>query len=315
MITASYRKREVPIAQLARRYGLAWGTVKRILHGKAPDGVRRCSSVTQSKRAACARLACMVTKKDARVYPKHPTSTSIAKKLGCSSASVRRHLRSAGFRSFVRKKCVTRAPAVICKRKAFAKVWKRRTADMDLIVFSDEHTVSCNDHGSRTMWSKSKQGVYGRERSRLQNTNRIMIWAAVGKGYKSPVVIVSKNGSQTMDGDMYVRRCLSPLVPRLRATKRILLQDGARPHLKGIEFLKRKGVPMVMNYPPYSPDLNQIEHLWRILNGRISEYKPRTMEELEKALFAGWESITQKEIDQVCAGFLGAVLRAEGGGT
>jgi len=37
------------------------------------------------------------------------------------------------------------------------------------------------------------------------------------------------------------------------------------------------------------------------------------MDELEQALFAAWESITQKEIDEVCSGFRSALAQAESG--
>ena len=177
-LVAAYRRRKEPMSKLARRFGLAWGTAKRIIEGIPTTGVRKCSAATQAKRRSCARLASTYTKKDGRVYPKYPTSASIAKKNGLSPAAVRRHLRSSGYKSFVRPKCVTRSPAIIHKRQAFAKAWRGRVADMRRIVFSDEHTVSTNDHSSTRMYAEiEKKVVLRRERSsRLQNcNNRMMI--------------------------------------------------------------------------------------------------------------------------------------------
>jgi len=310
-ILASYRRRKVPVATLACRFGVSWGTCHRIISGVVPSGTRRASAKTIAKRQICARLAMLRVKKDARVYPKYGSSSAIAKKIGISSASVRRHLQSSGFKSFVRPKCVTRSPELVAKRRAFARAWSKRERDMRRIVFSDEHTVSCNDHGSRTMYAKGIDSVLRRERSRLQNTDRMMIWAAAGVGFKSDVVIVNRNGNRTMNGRLYIRQCLSPLVGKLLAQNRLFLHDGAKPHSPGIAFLKRKGVGMVENFPAYSPQLNCIEHLWAILNKRISEYKPRTMKELEAAVKAAWESISQDLIDKVCSGFRSAVERAQ----
>jgi transposase len=180
------------------------------------------------------------------------------------------------------------------------------------IVFSDEHTVSINDHTRRRMWVAPGASVIPRERRRLQNIPRVMVWAAVGIGFKSPIVLFPQDQKDDegkrafrLEKKGYVRRCLSIVVPRLVAERRIFQQDGAKCHQNTHvrDYLKSKKVEVVDPWPAYSPDLNMIELLWPLLNERVAVQHPSTLVELEAAIQKAWDSITQAEIDARCAGF------------
>jgi transposase len=62
---------------------------------------------------------------------------------------------------------------------------------------------------------------------------------------------------------------------------------------------------MVLDWPPYSPDLNPIEHLWAQLKQWINEYYPdlitmgkseEAYQRLFQAIREGWEAISQEAI-------------------
>ena len=67
-----------------------------------------------------------------------------------------------------------------------------------------------------------------------------------------------------------------------------------------IAFLHQNNVD-VLRWPPYSPDLSPIEHLWDILNSRVRRLPqpPTTLQALCEALISEWNAIPQAQIDRL----------------
>ena len=86
--------------------------------------------------------------------------------------------------------------------------------------------------------------------------------------------------------------------------KGILMHDNARPHSAAATkcALGKKSIE-ALDWPPYSPHLNPIEHLWSTLHRRIAELAPETDEELRKAAVDAWDSFTQEEVDKYVLSF------------
>ena len=99
--------------------------------------------------------------------------------------------------------------------------------------------------------------------------------------------------------------------------QRIFQQDGAKPHQTNRvrDYLGRKGVPYIPDWPPYSPDLSMVERVWPLLDERVSQLHPTSMRDLMSAISAAWDSIKQSEINATCSGFHGKLkeVRAKGG--
>ncbi|KAI5155269.1 hypothetical protein ENBRE01_3503, partial [Enteropsectra breve] len=82
---------------------------------------------------------------------------------------------------------------------------------------------------------------------------------------------------------------LIPYIRQLNSQNILFQQDNARPHVSSStkDWLKEREVEC-MDWPPYSPDLNQIENLWGILvqrvysNGRQFENKEELIETIKK---------------------------------
>ena len=68
-----------------------------------------------------------------------------------------------------------------------------------------------------------------------------------------------------------------------------LLQDNDPKHKSRLvqEWLHNNGI-CVLDFPPYSPDLNPAEHLWADLKRRVEQKQAGTLEELQDALAAEW---------------------------
>ena len=78
------------------------------------------------------------------------------------------------------------------------------------------------------------------------------------------------------------------------------------------EWFENEGIPL-LEWPPYSPDLNPIEHLWHLLKCWLQEYRPELLQggkseadwqALGRAIVEAWEAIPQGMIDYLIRSIL-----------
>lgn len=176
------------------------------------------------------------------------------------------------------------------RRLAFARKWVRNGArKAQQIVFSDEHIVSTHN-------SPSRAGFVVTDETDI--TSNVVIWAAIGHNWRSPLVILPKtaSGGFRHTSKWYVSRCLRRVKSHLQRPDVILLQDGARCHWgeNVTAFFERNSIAHIPDFPPASPDLNPIDQLWLELDRRIAEHRPESEAELKEIAARVWED----EIDQ-----------------
>jgi len=107
----------------------------------------------------------------------------------------------------------------------------------------------------------------------------------------------------------------------------IFMQDNASIHTakKVKKWFASHGIGVVADWPPYSPDLNPIEHIWWILKKRVFEMFPdiatdkseseHARQQLESALQAAWDTIDKESFDclyQSMPSRIEACIKAEG---
>lgn len=84
----------------------------------------------------------------------------------------------------------------------------------------------------------------------------------------------------------------------------IFQQDGAKSHTAKwtMEWLASHNIK-TLPWPPHSPDMNIIEHVWATLKRRVKARKPqpRTEEELWEAVEWEWYHISDEEIKTLYA--------------
>ncbi|UYV69847.1 hypothetical protein LAZ67_7000963, partial [Cordylochernes scorpioides] len=122
----------------------------------------------------------------------------------------------------------------------------------------------------------------------------IMVWGAIAYDSRSPLLRIQG----TMTAQRYVDDVLRPVtLPYLQGVPNALYQqDNARPHTARISQQALQDVQM-LPWPPYSPDLSPIEHVWDIIGRRLHALpQPRSEDELWQMVEREWRVIPQDAI-------------------
>ena len=196
------------------------------------------------------------------------------------------------------------------------------------MIWSDETKINrFGSDGRRWCWSRgvNVDGVL----SDAQVTptykfggGHIMLWGCMtAKGVGGFCRIHS-----TMDAELYTEILEGELMDTVKQhkldVKRVIFQQDNDPKhtsKRAQECLEKLGLK-VLDWPPQSPDLNPIEHLWTHLKRRLGEYPtpPEGVEELWERVQSEWAKIPVEVvlnlIDSMPAR-IKAVIKARGGHT
>ena len=99
----------------------------------------------------------------------------------------------------------------------------------------------------------------------------VMVWGGIAHGIKSQLIIVAGN----MTAVRYKDEILCPVaVPLVQQRNLILQQDNARPHVARVcqDFLANNNIAPLA-WPPYSPDLTPIQHMWDELDRMVRKHR------------------------------------------
>ncbi|UYV67041.1 hypothetical protein LAZ67_4003750 [Cordylochernes scorpioides] len=131
---------------------------------------------------------------------------------------------------------------------------------------------------ARSTWMTEWHRVVFSDESRFclsSDSRRVRVWRRRGER-SNPAAI------GTMTAQRYVDDVLRPVtLPYLQGVRNALYQqDNARPHTARISQQALQDVQM-LPWPPYSPDLSPIEHVWDIIGRRLHALpQPRSEDEL-----------------------------------
>jgi transposase len=172
-------------------------------------------------------------------------------------------------------------------------------------------------------WDKDKIQAYHKGKACT-----VMVWAAFCGFRRSQLVYMpgdpeAKHGGVTA---AVYQEILEDELPTLWEPGLIFMQDNASIHTARAirNWFKEQSIE-VLDWPPYSPDLNPIEHAWKRLkewvwkhHSELLELKGRgkdVKEAMLKALQEGWEAIEQDFFDNLIESMqdrVRAVRRAKG---
>ncbi|CAH1990549.1 unnamed protein product [Acanthoscelides obtectus] len=174
--------------------------------------------------------------------------------------------------------------------------WRQRSLweqEWNSIVFSDESRFCLGMHDGRAR-------VRRRRGERRNPQFFFMVWGAIAYGSRSPLIFIRGN----MNAQRYIYEVLEPhLLPYLDTlADPTFQQDNARPHVARvtIDFFQHNDVTL-LPWPPRSPDLSPIEHVWDMMGRRLLNLQrpPQTLEALREELVVAWNEIPQEDIDHL----------------
>ena len=321
------RNRGVSVSETARIVGCCRAVVRKytdLAQSPRKEYTRPMTPKRQRRLKLLKKLSREKCSKGGRAWPRYGSAQQLQRALQAkhqiriSRRQVHEDLVELGLRSYVRPECPTRRTKDVERRRKFARKELRRPRTSAL-VFTDESWLTCNENTGRFQWTSQRSKVLPRERRARWNIASVMVWAAFGHNYRSELVVFpakrDDNGVKKpfrLDAKSYVKRCLSKVVPDLLARNMTLVQDGARSHAAGstIAYLKRKKVKFIEGFPPYSPDLNMIEPLWKTLAERVGQMCPMTVEELTIAAKKVWNELPVELLNRHAAHFPKALAKA-----
>lgn len=184
------------------------------------------------------------------------------------------------------------------KRIEVVRSFIKDRIDWNLVIFSDEKRFSLMGCDSHYTWIHSSQSP-----KRVRNVIRspgLMIWAMImPSGLLSYQIMRGKQNSQK-----YINIISSYAMPIININYKenmIFQQDNCPIHVskETKNFFKKINIDL-LDWPPYSPDLNIIENIWHILSEMVYDGTPiRNLKELEDRIYDAVKNFNVTKQQQV----------------
>ena len=125
----------------------------------------------------------------------------------------------------------------------------------------------------------------------------VMIWGALGWDYKSKLVFVEKLLERKgVCSKAYLQQVLEPVVFPLFdqvGPEYIFMEDGSKVYVGKARLPRLQHGIRGFKWPPFSPDLNPIEKVWRWMKEELKKfpYVPKSREDLKKERQKQWDHV------------------------
>jgi transposase len=271
--------------------------------------------------------------KEANLNTTDPTITT--RKAPPSKRTIARALSIAGLR---KRKCAKRPKLTAIHalmRKRFAWQYRNFNWETTCVKFTDECSVQ-RGTGADAEWCFRYPGEKYNPKmiTEKEKSNKMsqMVWGAIwvtpnGRVGRSPLIIMERDFASKKhgySGRSYTNTLEEGLLPQYRPGQ-IFMQDNAPIHTSKHtkEWLETHGI-WTMEWPPFSPDLNPIEHMWWALKRMVHKLYPElaTMgyseadwTKLQEALKEAWLALPNSLIRRLVSSMekrLAACRKAKG---
>jgi hypothetical protein len=175
-------------------------------------------------------------------------------------------------------------------------------------LFTDEASIDRNNHVQsvrRVPGLLADQQIYV---EREQFPMRIMVWGAISRNYKSPLIRVEGSINavryQMVIAESYV---IESMNSRYGVNGWVFQHDGASPHRAKTtkQFLDDRCLTLSSqrHWPAHSPDLNVIENLWAKLKSGMGGRECQTPDALWHLAQEAWDKISYDEVNHLINDF------------
>src|SRR5271170_3585617 len=288
--------------------GLGKGTVSRIAQSLSPSSAKikggRPALLTVHQKTFCVHKITRVRKGNAI-----QVKSSLEEELGvkASPSTVHRALKEAGLGAIEKPKKPLLSEANRRKRLAFAKRHQHWTIDdWRRVVWSEETKINrfCSD-GRKWAWIRDGEQIQAKhvKLTAKHGGGNIKVWSCITYDGVGCLTYIEN----TMDSVLY-RDILKDELTKtledyhLNHGNTIFQHDNDTKHTsKQVREWLSEQKFATMVWPPQSPDLNPIEHMWAWLKGRLNEYEaaPKGMNELFDRVGKTWYDFTKEECRRV----------------
>lgn len=218
-------------------------------------------------------------------------------KLNISSRTIRRRIENCGLKSYARKKKPLLRKANIKKRLQFAKKYVNMPLSYwERVIWTDESKFELKNQKRRQrVWCKSNERLLQKfcQATVKHGGGSLLVWGCFS--YKGVGRLVKIDGKMT--GESYVQLLkdnFSHSVRKMRMRRFVFQQDNDPKHTSRVakQYFESKKWE-ILEWPPQSPDLNPIEHLWGILDSKIPITSRTSLPSFWEGMQEGWEAIPE----------------------
>ena len=191
-------------------------------------------------------------------------------------------------------------------RVKFAYSFIDNNLDPELVIFSDESRF-CLTPDNYCIWRRRGETTDDVFHEVGKFDTSVMVFGAIGKNFKSKLVICSGNVDAVEYRSLIEKSELITTCDAMYgAGNYYFMQDGAPAHSSALATLfLQKRVNYLKFWPANSPDLNPIQHVWGMMKRILKQKQFNSLEELTNEIMEIWESISIDVINSLIESFEG----------